>query len=112
MLYFMLGAGVLALSIVFRLAAVFRLTIPLLYALIVPTLFHGWFYSHQALAEGIWYGLLALTLLSWVVSLVRKITGIIDQRRCDRADMRLFADWVREARRNGETAVRTDDLWN
>ena len=55
MLYFMLGAGVLALSAAFRLAAVFRLTIPLLYALIVPTLFHDWFYSHQALAEGIWY---------------------------------------------------------
>ena len=75
MLYFMLGAGVLALSAAFRLAAVFRLTIPLLYALIVPTLFHDWFYSHQALAEGIWYVLLGLVLLSWVISLIRKISA-------------------------------------
>lgn len=112
MLYFMLGAGVLALSVAFRLAAVFRLTIPLLYALIVPTLFHDWFYSHQALAEGIWHVLLALVLLSWVISLIRKISAIISRRRCDRADMELFADRVREARRNGESAVRVDGLWD
>ena len=36
--YIFLGAGILILSILFRLAAVFRLTIPLLYALVVPTL--------------------------------------------------------------------------
>lgn len=112
MLYFALGAGVLVLSIAFRLAAVFRLTIPLLYALIVPTLFHSWFYSHQALAEGIWYAMLALVLLSWVISLVRKVSAIIGQYRCDRADMELFASRVREARRNGETAVRMDGLWD
>ena len=35
--YIFLGAGILILSILFRLAAVFRLTIPLLYALVVPT---------------------------------------------------------------------------
>ena len=112
MLYFMLGAGVLALSVAFRLAAVFRLTIPLLYALIVPTLFHDWFNSHQALAEGIWYVLLGLVLLSWVISLIWKISAIINRRRCDRADMELFADRVREARRNGESAVRMDGLWD
>ena len=110
MLYFMLGAGVLALSAAFRLAAVFRLTIPLLYALIVPTLVHDWFYSHQALAEGIWYVLLGLVLLSWVISLIRKISAIINRSRCDRAHVELFADRVREARRNGESAVRMDGL--
>ena len=112
MLYFMLGAGVLALSAAFRLAAVFRLTIPLLYALIVPTLFHDWFYSHQALTEGIWYVLLGLVLLSWVISLIRKISAIINRSRCDRAHVELFADRVREARRNGESAVRMDGLWD
>lgn len=112
MLYFMLGAGVLALSVAFRLAAVFRLTIPLLYAFIVPTLLHDWFYSHQALAEGIWYVLLGLVLLSWVISLIRKISAIISRLRCDWTDMELFADRVREARRNGESAVRMDSLWD
>ena len=112
MLYFALGAGVLVLSIAFRLAAVFRLTIPLLYVLIVPTLFHSWFYSHQSLAEGIWHAMLVLVLLPWVISLVRKVSAIIDQYRCDWVDMELFASRVREARRNDETAVRMDGLWD
>ena len=66
MLYFMFGAAILLLSILFRLAAVFRLSIPLLYALVVPTLFSGWYSSQQALAEGVWYAMTAVTLLSLV----------------------------------------------
>lgn len=50
-----------------------RLTIPLLYALLVPFLFRDWYYAHEALGNGIFFGLLALTLLSWTVTLVRKI---------------------------------------
>ena len=67
MVYLMLGIVMIFLSIVFRLAAVFRLTIPLLYALVVPTVFHEWYYAHQTLANVIWYVLLAVVVLSWVV---------------------------------------------
>ena len=63
--YIFLGAGILILSILFRLAAVFRLTIPLLYALVVPTLLSDWYYAHYTLANVIWYILLAVTALSW-----------------------------------------------
>ena len=49
-----------------------RLTIPLLYALLVPFLFRDWYYAHEVLGNGIFLGLLALTLLSWTVTLVRK----------------------------------------
>ena len=59
MAYLMLGIVMIFLSIVFRLAAVFRLTIPLLYALVVPTVFHEWYYANQTLANVIWYVLLA-----------------------------------------------------
>ena len=45
------------------------------HALLVPTLFSGWYYSHYALANGIWYALIVLGLISWGVSLVRKIAG-------------------------------------
>ncbi len=75
MAYLMLGSVMILLSIVFRLAAVFRLTIPLVYALIVPTIFHEWYYANQTLANVIWYALLAVVVLSWVVSLVRKVPG-------------------------------------
>ena len=63
MAYLMLGSVMILLSIVFRLAAVFRLTIPLVYALIVPTVFHEWYYANQTLANVIWYALLADILL-------------------------------------------------
>ena len=58
-------------------ASLLHLSLPLLYALIVPTLFSGWYYSHYALANGIWYALIVLGLISWAVSLVRKVHSII-----------------------------------
>ena len=60
-------------ALLFRVAGVFRLGIPLLYALIVPTLFHEWYYAHYTLANGIWYAMLALVAVSWVVSLAQKV---------------------------------------
>ena len=62
--------GLLLLCLLFRLAARL-LAVPLAWALVVPTLFHQWYYAHYALANGIWYAMLILTALSWVVSLVR-----------------------------------------
>jgi len=54
-------------------ARLFRLSIPLLYALVVPTVFHGWFYSHYSLAYGIWYAMLAAVALSWVVTIIQRV---------------------------------------
>ena len=72
MLMIVFGAGCLLLSVLFHAASLLHLGLPLLYALIVPTLFSGWYYSHYALANGIWYALIVLGLISWAVSLVRK----------------------------------------
>ena len=55
MLMIVFGAGCLLLSVLFHAASLLHLGLPLLYALIVPTLFSGWYYSHYALANGIWY---------------------------------------------------------
>jgi len=57
MLHIVLGSGVLLLSVLFRLAAALRLTVPLLHALVVPVLLHEWYYSHRALAVGLWWAL-------------------------------------------------------
>ena len=110
MMYFMFGAGILLLSIVFRLAAVFRLTIPLLYALVVPTLFSDWYYSHYTLANVIWYILMAVTVLSWVYSLVRKLSAIMERRRHEKAKEEILIQRVREAGRNSGGIVHIDDL--
>ena len=110
MLYFVFGMAILFLSILFRLAAVFRLSIPLLYALVVPTLFSGWYYSHYTLANVIWYILLAVTLLSWVYSLGRKISALVERRRYEKAKEEILIQRVREASRNGGGIIHVDDL--
>ena len=73
MLMIVFGAGCLLLSVLFHAASLLHLGLPLLYALIVPTLFSGWYYSHYALANGIWYALIVLGLISWGVSLAHFI---------------------------------------
>ena len=110
MLYLILSVGLALASILFRLAAACRLTVPLLYALILPTVFRGWYLSHTALADGIWYGLLALSALSWVVSLLRRIVDIVDGYRSEHEAMELFAGRGRQARTDGEAVVSTDGL--
>ena len=65
MLMIVFGAGCLLLSVLFHTASLLHLGLPLLYALLVPTLFSGWYYSHYALANGIWYALIVLGLISW-----------------------------------------------
>ena len=117
MAYLMLGALMILLSILFRVAAVFRLSIPLLYALIVPTLFHEWFEAHRVLGEGICYAMLAIVVVSWIVSFVKKIRSIIARRRENQISEEIFLARLREARENGESApgggysVKVDDLW-
>ena len=117
MAYLMLGALMILLSILFRVAAVFRLSIPLLYALIVPTLFHEWFEAHRVLGEGIWYAMLAIVVVSWIVSFVKKIRSIIARRRENQISEEIFLARLREARENGEYepgggySVKVDDLW-
>lgn len=75
MLYFVLAAGALLLALVFQLASMLRLTIPLLYALLLPVLLPDWYHAHQRLGDGIFFVLLGFVALSWAVTLVRRIRG-------------------------------------
>lgn len=50
-----------------------RLSLPLLYALLIPILFGDWYHSHELVGNGIFFFLLGLAALSWVISLIRKI---------------------------------------
>lgn len=75
MLYFVLFVALLLLCLVFRIAGLLRLSVPLLYVLLVPTVFSGWYYAHRMLAEGIWYAMLVLVALSWMVTIIRRVRG-------------------------------------
>lgn len=72
MLSLCIGIAVLFFSIVIILVSRLRLTIPLLYALLLPVLCPDWYLAHEALGNGIFFVLLALVAMSWVVTLVRK----------------------------------------
>lgn len=75
MLALILFIALIGFGLLFRIAGVLRLSVPLLYAMIVPTVFHGWYYAHTGLATGIWYALLGLVAVSWVATIVRRLAG-------------------------------------
>ena len=70
MVVLMLGAGLCLLLLLLSLAVRLRLGIPLVYVLLMLTVFHGWYQAHTALADGILLLLVGAAALSWVVTLV------------------------------------------
>lgn len=60
-------------NLLFKIASFFRLGIPLLYALAVPILFPDWVQEQETLATLIFFGLIALVVLSWVITIRKRI---------------------------------------
>ena len=54
-----------------RIAMKLRLSIPLVYLVLMLTAFRPWYRVHTALADGIFLALVGCTVLSWIISLVR-----------------------------------------
>lgn len=67
--------GLIILFLLVRYSGRLRLTIPLWYVFLVPTLFHEWYDAHKLLANSIWFGMLALVALSWCATLAKRIRG-------------------------------------
>lgn len=61
------------LNLAFRIASIFRMTIPLLYALVVPILFPQWVRENGTLVTVIWFALVGLVIFSWVVTIHNRI---------------------------------------
>ena len=87
----LLSIAMLIISIIFKLAAVFRLTIPLLYVVAMNTFWRSWYQAHQSLGDIIFFVLLGLVVLSWIISLVRKIQSIFQKRQEEKTWRVLFA---------------------
>ena len=111
MMFMILGIGLFLLPILLRLAIKLRLGIPMLYAVLMLTAFHGWYQAHAALADGIFFAMVGLAALSWVVTLLRRLWGLLDGWREERAMAELLAYRVRQARANGEYAINTEGLF-
>ena len=111
MMLMILGIGLFLLPILFRLALKLRLGIPMLYALLELTVFHGWYQAHTALADGIFFALVGLAALSWVVTLLRRLWDLLEDWREERAMAELLTYRVRQARAAGEYVIDTEGLW-
>lgn len=111
MVVLMLGAGLCLLPLLLSLAIRLRLGIPLVYVLLMLTVFHGWYQAHAALADGIFFAMVGIAALSWVVTLLRRLWSLLDGWREERAMVELLAYRVRQARANGEYSINTDGLW-
>ena len=110
MTLFIFGFGLMLLPILFRLALKLRLGIPMLYAVLMLTAFHGWYQAHIALADSIFFALVGLAALSWVVTLLRRLWELLEDWREERAMAELLAYRVRQARAAGEYAIDTQGL--
>ena len=111
MTLFIFGFGLMLLPILFRLALKLRLGIPILYTLLMLTVFHGWYQAHAALADGIFFALVGVAALSWLVTLLRRLWGLLEDWRDERTMAELLAYRVRQARAAGEYAINTEGLW-
>ena len=59
------------LLLLIRIAMKLRLSIPLVYLVLMLTAFRPWYHAHTAFADGIFLALVGCTVLSWIISCVR-----------------------------------------
>ena len=59
------------LLLLIHLAMKLRLSIPLVYLVLMLTAFRPWYRAHMALADGIFLVMLGCVMLSWIISLIR-----------------------------------------
>ena len=59
------------LLLLIRSAIKLRLSIPLVYLVLMLTVFQPWYRVHATLADGIFLVMLGCVMLSWIISLVR-----------------------------------------
>ena len=111
MVFMILGIGLALLPLLLRLALKLRLGLPLLYSLLMLTVFHGWYQAHAALADGILFAMVGIVALSWVAALARRLWELLENLQSDWRAARAFAGRVREARMMGESAVSAEGLF-
>ena len=59
------------LLLLIRIAMKLRLSIPLVYLVLMLTVFQPWYRAHMALADGIFLALVGCVMLSWIISFVQ-----------------------------------------
>ena len=63
----------IVINVIFRFASLFRLAVPVLYAIIVPVFFPDWLHANETIVNVIWFVLVGLVILSWFVTIRKRI---------------------------------------
>jgi len=82
-------------GLIFRMAAMLRLGVPLLYTLALAFIFPTWAHEHQKLSMWILYSLLAFVAISWIVSLVKKIRAYKLRRDYERMESEMIIEQLK-----------------
>ena len=90
-------AILIILSLIFKIAGKLRLTLPLLYFLLTATVLNPWATAHEKLALTILYGLIALSVISWLFALKKHLPD----RRYYKALEEDMSWQIKRARKNG-----------
>ena len=98
-----LTVGLFILSLIFKVAGKLRLTLPVVCFLLFITVLNKWAGEHETLAFIILFTLLGLTMLSWIISLVKAIG-----RRREKKHFEDDAAW--QIRRAGEMGIPFDRI--
>jgi len=61
------------LNLLFKFASILRLSVPLLYAFIVPVFLPRWIEENETLVTVIWFILIGLVITSWIITIRKKI---------------------------------------
>jgi pilus assembly protein TadC len=72
--------GLFIFSLIFKVAGKLRLTVPIICFLLFSTVLNKWASEHETLSFIILFSLLGLTVLSWIVSLIKKIRHKRDEK--------------------------------
>lgn len=81
MFIYLLPFLLLLLGCLLKVAVKLRLTLPLLYAIAMPTLFRSFYLAHTALTDGIFFLLIAISVLSWFITIGRNIFNSIAEQK-------------------------------
>lgn len=98
MFIYLLPLSLLILSCLLKAAVKLRLTLPLIYAVTVTTVFHDFYTTHTDLADGIFFLLIACVLLSWLITIGRNLYASI-------AEQKKALEQIRQAIARGEFEI-------
>ena len=95
LIYIIICVAGFFIGVIFRVATMLRLGVPLLYTLVLAFVFPVWAHERQELSMAILYGILVLCAISWFVTIARKICAYKLQREYERIEEEMILEQLK-----------------